>query len=87
MAQLTERDHHDEDAADGEHDEDGLLAFLGGRLDGKQVREHARNLPQRHVRRERLVDRCIAGRLTRRRLERGRVAVEPKGGTRVVEPA
>ena len=49
MRQLAERDHRHEDEADAEHDEDGLLAFLGGRFGGEQVelREHGRNLPHR----------------------------------------
>src|SRR5581483_3334211 len=37
VRQLAQGDHRDEDEADGEHDEDGLLALFGGGLHCEQV--------------------------------------------------
>ena len=68
VSQLTQRDHGDEDAADREHDEDGLLALLGCGLDGEQVK-HGRNLSQRRMGGERLVHCRVADCLTRDRVE------------------
>src|SRR5581483_469019 len=47
VRQLAERDHRHEYEADAEHDENRLLAFLGGRFGGEQMelREHGENLP------------------------------------------
>ena len=73
MRELAERDDGDEDEADREHDEDGLLALLGGGLDGEQM-QHDENLSQRLVGGERLVDPLASRNLTGGRLERRRVA-------------
>ena len=84
MRQLAERDHRHEDEADAEHDEDGLLAFLGSGLHGEQV-QHGENLPQRGVRGERFVHGRVARRLAGGCLERGRVAAQPERGAGLVE--
>lgn len=44
MGELAHRDDGEEDQADDEHDEHGLLALLGGGFDSEQVREHGLNL-------------------------------------------
>lgn len=47
VAELADRDHHEEDEPDAEHHLDGLRALLGGRL-GQQVKwsDHGGNLSQ-----------------------------------------
>lgn len=46
VRQLADCDHRHEDETDDEHDEDGLLAFLGGRLDCEQM-QHGERLSHR----------------------------------------